>query len=173
MLFDKFSIDAIIYIETCSLTYMKKIKSAAIALAVVMGILYGASIVFKQQQITEKFVAWQIENGAGTAGDPSLQQSVDITSPSPLCVVTHIMGDKSRPGKMIAFLQDTSTGKYICYQGNTPVGAVPCVRIVDDNFVGPLNLSGRPVYIPDGTWTQCWITNPKYPGLWVIGLKEE
>lgn len=111
--------------------------------------------------------------GTGTASDPAFQQSFDPAE-FLTCSIAHITEDSNGPDKRIAFMQDTTTGKFICIHAEHYPAIVPLnVSLLPESFVGPLNVE-HSLRLPDNTeWSQHWLNNPKHPNLWVLGLIEK
>jgi len=110
---------------------------------------------------------------AGTASDPALQQPFDPAE-FVTCSIAHITKDSTRPDKRIAFMQDTTSGKFICIHADKqPAVTALNVSLVPESFVGPLNVAYS-YPLPDNTeWSMHWLSTPKYRNLWVLGLTED
>jgi hypothetical protein len=111
---------------------------------------------------------------AGTASDPALQQSFNPAE-KVMCSIAHISSNSQMPGKRIAFLQDVSTGKFICVhtEKSPSMANTLNVTLLPETFIGPLNVKQSLKLPDDTTWSMHWLSTPKYRNLWVLGLTED
>lgn len=171
MIFDFFNKTCLYICRTPVLPHMNinmllKVLGAALAL---IGILVVVNLTSTETPTNNTAVQFAV----GTASDPALQQPFDPAQ-SVICSIAHITKDSTRQGKRIAFLQDTTSGKFICIHADKqPAVTALNVGLVPESFVGPLNVP-HSYPLPDNTeWSQHWLSNPKYPNLWVLGLIEK